>query len=77
MAPEGVLRALSARAELERVLAFLEQGGVERARAALHEQRLQEVEKERRVPAPVPRPRLERHPHSPIAVLVDLLLDWF
>lgn len=65
--------------ELERVLAFLEQGGMERARAALHEQRLQEVrrERERKPTRPVPFPDLERNPRSPIESLVELLLDFF
>lgn len=65
--------------ELERVLAFLEQGGMERARASLHEQRLQEMrrEKERKAPMPAPFPLHERAPHSPIEALVELLLGFF
>ncbi len=43
-------------AELERVMTFLEQGGLERARAAQHERRLQELrrEKEHAMVMPVP-----------------------
>jgi Zn-finger nucleic acid-binding protein len=65
--------------ELERVLVFLEQGGLERARAAQHERRLQELRREKeRVerglePLPVPR----RRGHTFIDGLVDVLLDYW
>ena len=59
--------------ELERVLAFLEQGGMERARAVQHERRLQELrrEKERAERMPVPLP-IQRHTGR---TLLDDLVD--
>lgn len=68
--------------ELERVIAFLEQGGLERARAAQHERRLQELrrEKERReaVPLPLPFPTGRRGTSrgSLFENLVDILMNY-
>jgi Zn-finger nucleic acid-binding protein len=65
--------------ELERVIAFLEQGGLERARAVQHERRLAELrrEKERvgRLPAPLPVPA--RRGRTLVDQLVDVLLDYW
>lgn len=63
--------------ELERVLAFLEQGGLERARAAQHERRVQELRREkeraerRLEPLPVPR----RRGSTFLGGLVDFVLS--
>jgi Zn-finger nucleic acid-binding protein len=66
--------------ELERAVRFLEQGGLERARAAEHERRLQDLRRERdrstRLPAPLPFP--ERAPRgSLVEGLVELLLSFW
>lgn len=62
--------------ELERVLAFLEQGGLERARAAQHERRLSELRREKErgqlMPMPLPVPRRARL--NLIEQLVEFLL---
>jgi Zn-finger nucleic acid-binding protein len=64
--------------ELERVLAFVEAGGVERAREARHQRELQELRSagERAARHFEPRPLPHRRPRNLLEVLVDLLLDF-
>lgn len=63
--------------ELERVLAFLEQGGMERARQAEHERKKGELarERERRLPLP-PLPERPERRWSLGEMLVDLVLGF-
>lgn len=64
-------------AELERVLEFVERGGMERARRAEHERRLRELERERERARPptLGTPRLHPFPSGPHRTLPDVLTD--